>query len=119
MFGPHSGSTCSRLSRACRRPHLCLFGSRGGMQRRALSWCIRAISAAFIAATSRRLNINRGNIDMSTNESAAFDAVIVGSGAGGCAAAYRLGTAGLRVAIVEKGRELPRDASTLDFEKVV
>jgi choline dehydrogenase-like flavoprotein len=60
-----------------------------------------------------------GSIDMSTNESATFDAVIVGSGAGGCAAAYRLANAGLRVAIVEKGRELPRDASTLDFDKVV
>ena len=48
-----------------------------------------------------------------------FDAVIVGSGAGGCAAAYRLANMGLRVAIVEKGKELPRDASTLDFDKVV
>lgn len=56
---------------------------------------------------------------MSTNTSFRFDAVIVGSGAGGCAAAYRLGSAGLRVAIVEKGRELPRDSSTLDFDKVV
>jgi choline dehydrogenase-like flavoprotein len=56
---------------------------------------------------------------MSASGSSTFDAVIVGSGAGGCAAAYRLASAGLRVAIVEKGRELPRDASTLDFGKVV
>jgi choline dehydrogenase-like flavoprotein len=56
---------------------------------------------------------------MSANRSSIFDAVIVGSGAGGCAAAYRLASAGLRVAIVEKGKELPRDASTLDFDKVV
>lgn len=56
---------------------------------------------------------------MSANASPSFDAVIVGSGAGGCAAAYRLASAGLRVAIVEKGKELPRDASTLDFDKVV
>lgn len=56
---------------------------------------------------------------MSASGSSTFDAVIVGSGAGGCAAAYRLASAGLRVAIVEKGRELPLDASTLDFEKVV
>ena len=48
-----------------------------------------------------------------------FDAIIIGSGAGGSAAAYKLATAGLRVAVVEKGSELPRDASTLDFDKVV
>lgn len=56
---------------------------------------------------------------MNANSSSTFDVVIVGSGAGGCAAAYRLGMAGLRIAVVEKGRELPRDASTLDFDKVV
>jgi choline dehydrogenase-like flavoprotein len=48
-----------------------------------------------------------------------YDVIVVGSGAGGAAAAYRLATAGLRVIIVEKGRMLPRDASTLDFAKVV
>jgi choline dehydrogenase-like flavoprotein len=48
-----------------------------------------------------------------------FDAIIIGSGAGGSAAAYKLVTAGLRVAVVEKGSELPRDSSTLDFDKVV
>jgi choline dehydrogenase-like flavoprotein len=48
-----------------------------------------------------------------------FDAIIIGSGAGGSAAAYKLATAGLRVAVVEKGSELPRDSSTLDFDKVV
>jgi len=51
--------------------------------------------------------------------SSGFDAVIIGSGAGGSAAAYKLVTAGLRVAVVEKGSELPRDSSTLDFDKVV
>jgi len=51
--------------------------------------------------------------------SASFDAVIIGSGAGGSAAAYKLASAGLRVAVVEKGNELPRDSSTLDFDKVV
>ncbi len=56
---------------------------------------------------------------MNPPTSSRFDAVIIGSGAGGSAAAYKLATAGLRVAIVEKGRELPRDSSTLDFDKVV
>ena len=53
-----------------------------------------------------------------TNHST-YDAIVVGSGAGGGAAAYRLASNGLRVAIVEKGHALPRDASTLDFAKVV
>ena len=48
-----------------------------------------------------------------------FDALIVGSGAGGSAAAYALARSGLRVAIVEKGHVLPRDASTLDVDTVV
>ena len=56
---------------------------------------------------------------MTQPTSSTFDAIIIGSGAGGSAAAYRLATAGLRVALVEKGRELPRDSSTLDFDKVV
>jgi len=49
----------------------------------------------------------------------AYSAVIVGSGAGGSAAAYKLARAGLRVALVEKGQPLPRDGSTLDFNRVV
>jgi choline dehydrogenase-like flavoprotein len=56
---------------------------------------------------------------MSQPTSSRFDAVIVGSGAGGSAAAYKLASVGLRVAIVEKGRELPLDSSTLDFDQVV
>jgi choline dehydrogenase-like flavoprotein len=56
---------------------------------------------------------------MTQPTSSRFDAVVIGSGAGGSAAAYKLATSGLRVALVEKGRELPRDSSTLDFDKVV
>jgi choline dehydrogenase-like flavoprotein len=48
-----------------------------------------------------------------------FDVVIIGAGAGGCAAAYALVQAGFRVALVEKGRELPRDGSTLNIDRVV
>jgi choline dehydrogenase-like flavoprotein len=49
----------------------------------------------------------------------AFEVVIVGSGAGGAAAAWQLARAGIRVALVEKGEALPRDGSTLDFNRVV
>jgi choline dehydrogenase-like flavoprotein len=48
-----------------------------------------------------------------------FDVVIIGSGAGGSAAAYGLARAGLAVALVEKGNDLPRDGSTLDIGRVV
>jgi choline dehydrogenase-like flavoprotein len=47
------------------------------------------------------------------------DVIIVGSGAGGSAAAYSLVRAGLDVLLIEKGDNLPRDASTLDVRKVV
>jgi len=48
-----------------------------------------------------------------------FDAIVIGSGAGGTAAAYRLVLGGLRVALVEKGGHLPTDGSTLDIRRVV
>jgi choline dehydrogenase-like flavoprotein len=48
-----------------------------------------------------------------------YDAIIVGSGAGGAAAAYRLVLAGLRVLVLEKGAHLPTDGSTLDIGRVV
>jgi choline dehydrogenase-like flavoprotein len=52
-----------------------------------------------------------------TNDS--YDALVIGSGAGGTAAAYRLVLGGLRVALLEKGRHLPTDGSTLDIRRVV
>ncbi len=52
-----------------------------------------------------------------THES--YDALVIGSGAGGAAAAYRLVLGGLRVALLEKGGRLPTDGSTLDFRRVV
>jgi choline dehydrogenase-like flavoprotein len=48
-----------------------------------------------------------------------YDALIIGSGAGGAAAAYRLTRAGLKVLLLERGAELPTDGSTLDIERVV
>ena len=48
-----------------------------------------------------------------------FDVIIIGSGAGGAAAAHRLVEAGRRVLLLEKGEPLPRDGSTLDIERVV
>jgi choline dehydrogenase-like flavoprotein len=48
-----------------------------------------------------------------------YDAIVIGSGAGGTAAAYRLVLGGLRVALVEKGGYLPTDGSTLDIRRVV
>jgi len=48
-----------------------------------------------------------------------FDAIVVGSGAGGSAAAYRLVRAGLSVLLIEQGHRLPRDETTLDVQRVV
>jgi choline dehydrogenase-like flavoprotein len=47
-----------------------------------------------------------------------YDAIIVGSGAGGASAAYKLVHAGRRVLLIEKGAHLPRDGSTLDTKAV-
>jgi choline dehydrogenase-like flavoprotein/catechol 2,3-dioxygenase-like lactoylglutathione lyase family enzyme len=47
------------------------------------------------------------------------DAIIIGSGAGGAAAAYRLVRGGLRVLLLEKGTHLPTDGRTLDLRRVV
>ena len=48
-----------------------------------------------------------------------YDYIIAGSGAGGCAAAYRLVKAGKQVLLIEKGEDLPTDGSTLDLQKVM
>ena len=48
-----------------------------------------------------------------------YDAIVVGSGAGGAAAAYRLVRGGMKVLLLEKGDFLPIDGTTLDIEQVV
>jgi choline dehydrogenase-like flavoprotein len=48
-----------------------------------------------------------------------YDAIVIGSGAGGTATAYRLVLGGLHVALLEKGAHLPVDGSTLDIGRVV
>jgi choline dehydrogenase-like flavoprotein len=48
-----------------------------------------------------------------------YDAIIIGSGAGGSAAAYQLTQTGKRVLLLEQGQALPRDGSTLNVDKVV
>ncbi len=47
-----------------------------------------------------------------------YEVIIIGSGAGGAAAAFNLVRAGKRVLVLEKGDYLPRDRSTLDVKKV-
>src|SRR6185295_8941706 len=48
-----------------------------------------------------------------------YDAIIIGSGAGGSAAAYHLTQTGKKVLLLEKGLLLPRDGSTLDVDTVM
>jgi len=58
-------------------------------------------------------------VNSETHTGGNFDVIIVGSGAGGSAAAYRLSEAGLSVLLLEKGPRLPVDGSTLDIHQVV
>jgi len=48
-----------------------------------------------------------------------YDYIIIGSGAGGAAAASTLVHTGASVLLLEKGPELPQDGSTLDVEQVI
>jgi choline dehydrogenase-like flavoprotein len=47
-----------------------------------------------------------------------WDVIVVGSGAGGAAAAYKLVKAGKRVLMIEKGGRLPSDRTTLSTKIV-
>jgi choline dehydrogenase-like flavoprotein len=48
-----------------------------------------------------------------------YDYIVIGSGAGGAAAAWRLAQTGRRILVLEKGDELPADGSTLDVDRVI
>ncbi len=48
-----------------------------------------------------------------------YDAIVIGSGAGGSAAAYHLTQTGKKVLLLEKGLPLPRDGSTMDVDTVM
>jgi choline dehydrogenase-like flavoprotein len=48
-----------------------------------------------------------------------YDYIVVGSGAGGAAATYRLTRSGKRVLLLEKGARLPRSGITLDSRRVL
>jgi choline dehydrogenase-like flavoprotein len=51
--------------------------------------------------------------------SPSFQVIVIGSGAGGAATASQLATAGVHVLLLEKGKRLPIDGSTLNVQKVV
>lgn len=48
-----------------------------------------------------------------------YEYIVIGSGAGGAAAAWRLAESGADVLLLEKGEPLPLDGSTLDVEQVI
>src|SRR5205807_7387520 len=60
-----------------------------------------------------------GFLERQTMNVPQYDAIVIGSGAGGAAAAYRLVSGGMRVLLLEKGGHLPKDGSTLDVRRVV
>ena len=78
------------------------------------SCSMRTISGASIAATSREAIQRYGDQTMKER----YDLIVVGSGAGGSAVAYKAVRAGARVLMLERGGRLPRDGSTLDVKRV-
>jgi choline dehydrogenase-like flavoprotein len=48
-----------------------------------------------------------------------YDFIIIGSGAGGATAAWRLAQTGRKILLLEKGGRLPTDGSTLDVDQVL
>jgi choline dehydrogenase-like flavoprotein len=64
------------------------------------------------------MSTQRYGAQAAQSAAARYDVIIVGSGAGGAAAGYKLAKAGLNVLMLEKGRHLPRDGSTLDTRQV-
>src|SRR5438552_4903142 len=78
---------------------------------------LRASLSALLFFSMSSLWVHTMNTPPEAQHSA--EVIIVGSGAGGAAAAYALAKRGLRVLILEKGTPLPKDGSTLDIDRVV
>jgi choline dehydrogenase-like flavoprotein len=51
--------------------------------------------------------------------SSRYDYIVIGSSAGGSAAAWRIAQTGRRVLVLEKGSRLPTNGSTLDVDLVI
>src|SRR4029077_2386321 len=114
--GPHVGTPLDLLHRARRRdarrgPALSGALSPRGV-RQARSPRRRTLHPLRLRDTARR---TRGplNLEPASIVPQRHYALILGSGAGVAAAAYRLVQGGLRVVLLEKGDHLPTDGSTL------
>ena len=116
-----SGRACGSTSSA--RSPACCWRSRptAGCAARP-TCCAPSSTTTTTAAASSAAAMPRAQATATEQEppmsTQRYDVIIVGSGAGGAAAAYKLARAGKNVLMLEKGKHLPRDGSTLDTRQV-